>query len=234
MTPQSDEAAADAPESDEPKPEADKTESDEPETLGKVIYPFTASGNEQPPTQETILITSATFGPMNPTASFEDTDVLVENGKIKKIGKGLKAGGGKTIDGTGKHLTAGIIDEHSHIALSSVNDVATNSGMVRMGDVVDSEDINIYRQLAGGVTAAQLLHGSANPVGGQSALIKMRWGSSPEECRSKAPIPSSNSRWVRTSKDRRSQNSIRYPQTRMGVEQVYRTRLPTPWPTKNK
>ena len=70
------------------------------------------------------------------------------------------------IDGTGKHLTSGVIDEHSHIALTSINDIATNSSMVRMKDVVDSDDINIYRQLAGGVTAAQLLHGSANPIWG--------------------------------------------------------------------
>jgi imidazolonepropionase-like amidohydrolase len=75
------------------------------------------------------------------------------------------------------HLTPGIIDEHSHIALFSVNEGAeSSSAEVRMGDVINPEDINIYRQLSGGVTTAQLLHGSANPIGGQSCIIKLRWG----------------------------------------------------------
>ena len=82
------------------------------------------------------------------------------------------------IDATGKHLTTGIIDEHSHIAISrGVNEGSSAiSSEVRIGDVLNPDDINIYRDLAGGVTTAQLLHGSANPIGGQSALIKMRWG----------------------------------------------------------
>ena len=107
--------------------------------------------------------------------------VLVKNGKILQIGKNIPAQG-KVIDATGKHLTAGIIDEHSHIALKSVNEGGQNStAEVRMSDVVDSKHMGIYRDLAGGVTSAQLLHGSANPIGGQSAIIKMKWGAPAEE-----------------------------------------------------
>ena len=69
-----------------------------------------------------------------------------------------------------------------HIALSGVNEGSqSNTAEVRMKDVINSEDVNIYRQLAGGVTTSQLLHGSANAIGGQSAIVKFRWGSSPEE-----------------------------------------------------
>ncbi|MDP1744449.1 MAG: amidohydrolase family protein, partial [Bacteroidota bacterium] len=131
----------------------------------------------------------------------------------------------KIIDGTGKHLTAGIIDEHSHIAISNgVNEGAqASSAEVRIGDVVNSEDINIYRQLAGGVTTSQLLHGSANPIGGQSVVIKLRWGKSPEEMKfAKADgfIKFALGENVKQS-NWGDFNTIRFPQSRMGVEQVY-------------
>jgi imidazolonepropionase-like amidohydrolase len=91
--------------------------------------------------------------------------------------------GARVIDAKGKHVTAGIIDEHSHIAISKgVNEGGQAiSAEVSIGHVVNPKDINIYRQLSGGVTASQLLHGSANPVGGQSALIKLKWGFTAEE-----------------------------------------------------
>jgi imidazolonepropionase-like amidohydrolase len=129
------------------------------------------------------------------------------------------------IDGTGKHLTAGIIDEHSHIAVArSVNEgTQESSAEVRIGDALDSEDIDIYRQLAGGVTSSQLLHGSANPIGGQSQLIKLRWGYGPEELKF--------ANWPGYIKFALGENvkqanwgdnfRTRYPQSRMGVEQVY-------------
>ncbi len=144
-----------------------------------MVYPFVAYGNEQPPTAGTYLIKGATVWTNEADGILENADVLVADGKIAQVGTDLSDRNATVIDGSGKHLTSGIIDEHSHIALASVNDIATNSAMVRMNDVVDSEDINIYRQLAGGVTAAQLLHGSANPIGGQSALVKLRWGATP-------------------------------------------------------
>ena len=208
------------------KKDTDKAKSDDKDEpkedkLGAVVYPFVAYGNSSLPSQETLLITNATVWTNESDGILKDTDVLIQNGKITKIGKGLTAKGAKTIDGTGKHLTSGIIDEHSHIALRSVNDVATNSSLVRMEDVVDSEDINIYRQLSGGVTAAQLLHGSANPVGGQSAIVKLRWGSSPNQMLINGADPFIKFALGENVKRSRSNNSVRYPLTRMGVEQVY-------------
>jgi len=206
---------------EEKKEEDKETSKEKNDKLGDVIYPFVAFGSAVIPAQETILITNATVWTNESDGILQNTDVLIQNGKISKIGKGLSSSGAKVIDGTGKHLSAGIIDEHSHIALKGINDVATNSSMVRMEDVVNSEDINIYRQLSGGVTASQLLHGSANPVGGQSAIVKLRWGASPEEMLIKAADPFIKFALGENVKRSSNSNSIRYPQSRMGVEQVY-------------
>ena len=102
---------------------------------------------------------------------------LLKDGKISKIGKNLRARRATVIDGTGKHLTAGIVDEHSHIAASAINEAGHNSSAeVTIEDVVDPTDINIYRNISGGTTSIQILHGSANPIGGQSAILKLKWG----------------------------------------------------------
>jgi len=187
---------------------------------GPVIYPFAAYGRETIPQQQDMVIRNATVW-TNEDAGVVITDVLVRNGKIAAVGPDLAAGGVLEVDGSGKHLTPGIIDEHSHIALFNINERATNSGAVRMPDVVNSENINIYRNLAGGVVAAQLLHGSANPIGGQSALIKMRWGLPPEGL-----LIEDSPKFIKFALGenvKRSTNpaSVRYPQTRMGVEQVF-------------
>src|SRR5690606_444520 len=187
----------------------------------KILYPFSPYGNEQLPVQQDILIKNATVWTNEKDGRLEHTDVLLKGGKIAQIGKELNAPGARIIDGTGKHLTPGIIDEHTHIALFSINEVATNSSMVRMRDVVDSEDVNIYRNLAGGVVAAQQLHGSANPIGGQSSLITLRWGLPPEQLQiADAPL---FIKFALGENVKRSTNpvSVRYPQTRMGVEQVF-------------
>ena len=132
--------------------------------MGRLIYPFVAYGMEARPKSEPILFTNATVWTNEADGILQNTDVLVQDGKIALVGRNLKVKRARGVDATGKHLTSGIIDEHSHLALRGTNDTATNSSMVRMKDVVNSEDINIYRNLAGGVVAAQLLHGSANPV----------------------------------------------------------------------
>ena len=199
----------------------DKKDKSKDTPVGAITYPFAPFGWSQRPSQELLLIKNATVWTNEAEGILTETDVLVKDGKIAEIGKNLSNPQARVIDGTGKHLTAGIVDEHSHIALDSVNDVATNSGMVRMSDVVDSEDVNIFRNLAGGVVAAQLLHGSANPIGGQSALIKMRWGATPEEMLIDGAdgfIKFALGENVKRSSNNRS---VRYPQTRMGVEQVY-------------
>lgn len=189
--------------------------------MGKVLYPFVSHGLASLPIAETLLIKNATVWTNEAEGVLENTDVLIRDGKIQEIGKGLSERGARVLDGTGKHLTPGIIDEHSHIALSAINELATNSAMVRMEDVIDSEDINIYRALAGGVVAVQLLHGSANPIGGQSAMIKLRWGESPENLKIRQAPSFIKFALGENVKRSGKANSGRYPQTRMGVEQVY-------------
>ena len=207
---------------DDKKPEEPKKSE-----LGKVIFPFLAHGNEQKLTQETVLFKNATVWTNEKDGILTNTDVLVKDGKISQIGKNLTlanaSAGGRTIDATNKHLTSGIIDEHSHIALSGVNEASQSvTAEVRMYDAVNSEDINIYRNLSGGVTAAQLLHGSANCIGGQSALIKLKWGENPEKMRITGAdgfIKFALGENVKQS-NWGDDNTIRFPQTRMGVEQV--------------
>ncbi len=194
--------------------------------IGEVIYPFTAFGRKERPAPQTFLIRNATVWTNEREGILQNTDVLISGGKIRRIGRNLPVQDDAiVIDGTGKHLTAGIIDEHSHIAISrGVNEgTQESSAEVRIGDVVDCEDVNIYRQLAGGVTSSHLLHGSANPIGGQTQLIKLRWGASPEEMKFAdwpGQIKFALGENVKQSNWGESQRT-RYPQTRMGVEQVY-------------
>lgn len=198
---------------------------EETPTLGKVTYPFVAFGNETAPTAKTYLIQNATVWTNEAEGIMRQADVLVRNGKIEKIGQNLQDRSATIINGEGKHLTSGIIDEHSHIAISrGVNEgTQASTAEVSIADVVNSEDINIYRQLSGGVTVSQLLHGSANPIGGQSAIVKLRWGKTPEEMKFVGADPFikfalgenvKQSNWG-------DNNRTRFPQTRMGVEQVF-------------
>ncbi len=196
--------------------------SEEAPQLGEIIYPFISYGSPQPPKQETLLFKNATVWTMEEDGVLANTDVLIQNGKIQKIGKNLSSKDARVIDATGKHLTPGIIDEHSHVAGAAINEGGVNnSSMVRMYDVVDSEDHEIYRALSGGVTAIQLLHGSANPVGGQSALLKLRWGKTPEEMRIEGADGFIKFALGENVKRQRNTDPVRYPRTRMGVEQVY-------------
>ena len=206
-------------------------------TLDDVIYPFTAYGQKKRDSTfmekfwnrwDAIIIKHATVWTNEAEGILKNKDVMITEGKIVRIGDNLSVPGtvkAKIIDGTGKHLTAGIIDEHSHIAIAqNVNEgTQASSAEVRVGDVIDCEDINIYRQLSGGVVASQLLHGSANPIGGQSAIVKLRWGKSPEEMKIKNAddfIKFALGENVKQS-NWGDFNSVRFPQTRMGVEQVY-------------
>ncbi|MDH4460583.1 MAG: amidohydrolase family protein [Flectobacillus sp.] len=191
--------------------------------MGKIVYPFNGYGSEEKPKAETMLVKNATVWTNEAAGIVQNTDVLIQNGKIVQVGKNLASTGAKVIDGTGKHLTNGIFDEHSHIALFAVNEGTQSvSAEVRMEDVVNSEDINIYRQLAGGVTSSQLLHGSANSIGGQSAIIKLKWGEAPDALK----IPNMDG-FIKFALGENVKQAnwgdrarVRFPQTRMGVEQV--------------
>ena len=187
---------------------------------GKIIYPFTAYGKAELPKQEDVLFKNATVWTSEKEGKLLNTDVLVQKGKIAKTGKNLTAPDGtKIIDATGMHLTPGIIDEHSHLALDATNEMGQAiTSEVRAADVVDPEDQTIYRQLGGGVTLSHTLHGSANPIGGQSVLIKERWGHSAEELKVENQVGFLKHALGENVK----RSTSRYPNTRMGVEQIIR------------
>jgi imidazolonepropionase-like amidohydrolase len=192
-----------------------------PLSLGKVTFPFDGYGLDELPKQETMLIKNATVWTNEKDGKLENTDVLVSNGKITKVGKNLSADGAKLIDGTGKHLTAGIIDEHSHIAAGSINEGGQSvTSEVRIGDNLNPEDINIYRQLSGGVTSSHILHGSANTIGGQTQMIKLRWGANDDDMKFKGWDGFIKFALGENVKRTTSPANNRFPDTRMGVEEV--------------
>lgn len=203
------------------KKKEDEEKKEAPEIVA-VTYPNIGYGYKSIPEKENLLFKNATVWTSEDAGVLENTDVLVKDGKISKIGKDLKARNAKVIDATGKYLTAGIIDEHSHIAGLTINEAGHNSSAeVKMEDVVDPEDRGIYDALAGGVTTLQLLHGSANPIGGQSAIMKLKWGES-----AKNMIYDNSPKFIKFALGENVKQSNwgsfnRFPQTRMGVEQVY-------------
>lgn len=157
-----------------------------------------------------------------------DGTVLVRDGKIAAVGRDVKIPGGmEIIDAAGGHLIPGIIDAHSHITIEgggNEGSLAVTS-MVRIGDVLNPDDIAIYRALAGGVTTVNVLHGSANPIGGQNQVIKLRWGGTAEDLKFKGAPP--GIKFALGENPKRSNFRIpgmprRYPQTRMGVMDVIR------------
>jgi imidazolonepropionase-like amidohydrolase len=192
-----------------------------PQHIGKVLYPFDGYGWDSLPTRHDLLIKNATVWTNEKEGHLENTDVLVKAGKIARIGKSLEAGNAQIIDGTGKYLAPGIIDEHSHIAAFSINEGAQSvTSEVRIADNLNPEDINIYRQLAGGVTTSHILHGSANTIGGQTQLIKLRWGVDDTALKFKNWDPFIKFALGENVKRTTSQNNNRFPDTRMGVEEV--------------
>ncbi len=201
-----------------------QTKSIEIPFVAPITYPNKAYGFTTKPKQETILFKNVTVWTNEKEGILKNTDVLIKDGIISKISNNINFKKAKIIDGTGKHLTSGIIDEHTHIALSSVNEAGQNStAEVSMEDALNFEDIRIYQSLAGGVTEAQLLHGSANPIGGKSVIIKLKWGESNVNLVDrKAPkfIKFALGENVKQSNWGERQ-TVRFPQTRMGVEQVY-------------
>ena len=161
--------------------------------------------------------------------TIENGSILIRNGKIAAVGKSgeVKASSNaKVIDATGMYVTPGFVDSHSHTALDSVNEGSLSvTAMVRMRDVLNDTDINIYRQLAGGMTTIHPLHGSANSIGGQCTMIKLKWGKSADEM-----FIADGPRTIKFAlgeNPKRSNFSLpgaprRFPATRMGVEETIR------------
>jgi imidazolonepropionase-like amidohydrolase len=155
-------------------------------------------------------------------------DILVQNGIINKIGQNIQAPENiTTIDATGKFVIPGIIDSHSHIGLSGTNESAeTISSEVKMGDVLNAEDISIYTAITGGVTMTHTMHGSGNPIGGENIVIKTKWGKTSEEmvvheaCRTLKFALGENPK--QSNRRQGEGTTLRYPQTRMGVNAIIR------------
>lgn len=175
-----------------------------------------------------ILIQNATV--LTVTKGTFQGSVLIRDGKIAEVGPNVMAPAGATIiDASGKYLMPGIIDCHSHIAADAINEGSVSvSSMVGMTDVLNPEDISIYRALAGGVTTANILHGSANSIGGKTIVVKLRWGKDANDMIFQGAIP--GIKFALGENPKRSGNpnpgrvtgNLRYPATRMGVEDVIR------------
>ncbi|MFQ5679041.1 MAG: amidohydrolase family protein [Gemmatimonadota bacterium] len=175
----------------------------------------------------TLVIRNATILTVT-NGRIDNGSILLRDGKIVRVGRNVNApAGARTIDAEGRYVTPGIIDAHSHIAADAINEgsVAVSS-MVRIQDVLDPTDINIYREAAGGVTTSHVMHGSANPIGGQNAIIKHRWGADAEGLRFRGAPPTI--KFALGENPKRSNfapprgTPRRYPATRMGVMDVIR------------
>ena len=180
----------------------------------------------KPAQPDVLVVRNATVWTQGSAGVLDASDVLIRAGRIAAIGRSLTVPArAQVVDASGKHLTPGLIDAHSHIAVNGgINEFSNSiSAEVRIADVLDPTDITIYRQLAGGLTVANVLHGSAHTIGGQSQVIKLRWGSDGAELAFDGARPSikfalgENPRGVNFSVSRN-----RYPATRMSVEQVLR------------
>ncbi|MCC6284791.1 MAG: amidohydrolase family protein [Phycisphaerales bacterium] len=204
-----------------------------PETYG---YPFGAYALVEPPAQESVLFTNVTLWTAGPAGIIKDGALLIGEGKVLYAGPGagmprVNTNTVRMVDGTGLHITPGIIDTHSHtggfrLGVNEAGQACTAE--VRIADAIDPGEMNFYRQLAGGVTTVQSLHGSANPMGGQAMTQKLRWGAiHPRDMHFEGAVPGikfalgenvKQSHWG-------EEFRIRYPQTRLGVETFMRDRF---------
>lgn len=212
-----------APFEEEPKEDSDENgeEKEEKERLRLAdIRPAMEYGRESIPDQpETVVVQNATIWTMGPQGVLEGADMIVTRGQVTEVGRNLSVpGNAVVIDANGKHVTPGMIDAHLHSGSDGVNEVGGSIvPEVRLGDVLNINNIWMYRQLAGGLTTAHVMHGSANPIGGQNQHVKMRWGSLSDDLKiDDAP---------RTVKFALGENpkrvgSNRYPETRMGTMEI--------------
>lgn len=150
--------------------------------------------------------------------------VVVRDGRIARVARetGIEAPEGVTvIDGAGMHLVPGVVDTHSHIAIErGINEGTVSiTADVTIEDVIDPDDIGIYRALAGGCTTIRLLHGSANAIGGRDAVIKLRWHEDADALRFDGA--EEGIKFALGENPKRVGGRGRFPASRMGVEAVY-------------
>ncbi|MGH9367709.1 MAG: amidohydrolase, partial [Thermoanaerobaculia bacterium] len=193
------------------------------------VRPFPAPDRGPAASPAAVVVRGATVWTQGPAGILEGADLLAAGGKITAVGKGLAAPAGAIeIDGRGRHLTPGLIDAHSHTAVDGqVNEfVRSVSAEVRVRDALDPFDVAIYRELAGGTTSASILHGSANAIGGQNAIVKWRWRGGPDDLLLTGAPEGIKFALGENPKQSNFQNPRpRYPATRMGVSNLIRERF---------
>jgi len=176
-----------------------------------------------------VVVRGATVWTQGPAGILEGADVLVVHGRIAAVGTGLAAPPGAfEVDGRGKHVTPGIIDAHSHSAMDDQTNESTHNvtAEVRVRDVLSPLDPAIYRELAGGTTVANVLHGSANSIGGQNQIVKWRWGGGPDDLIFVgAPAGIKFALGENPKQSNWTNPKPRYPATRMGVAESIRERF---------
>jgi N-acetylglucosamine-6-phosphate deacetylase len=220
---------------DAPDPKAERKEQKKPDVAGVLASiprtrPFGDLGVDTPFAPAAVLVEHATVWTAAKDGILQDADVLVRGGKIAAVGRGLRASipaadlaAVHVVDGTGLHVTPGLVDCHSHTGIDGgVNEWTQNvTAEVRIADAVNADDVDWYRQLAGGLTAANQLHGSANPIGGQNSVVKLRWGEQAAAFPVEGAIPGIKFALG----ENVTRSKTRYPSSRLGVETLIRDRF---------
>ena len=199
------------------RPEVPFTPLDLPHRYPSVDY-GPASIPEQP---ANLLVRNATIWTQGDEGIMENADMLITDGRIAAVGYNIDAPRrAEVIDAEGRHVTPGLIDPHIHSSITGgVNETGDAiTSETRIQDVMDANNVWIYRLLAGGTTTAKLFHGSANPIGGQDASIKMRWGHGPDELLIEDAFPGLKMALGENVK----RSAARYPSSRQGTEQIIR------------
>lgn len=206
---------------DAPARDQQQRQAGSPEYISELTFPNIGLGISEAPQQQNLIIKNATIWTSGDAGVLENADLIVRDGRIQRVGQDLSTPRGYLeIDGTGLHITPGIIDEHSHIAIARGVNEGTEAvtAETRIGDVVNPDDVHIYRSLAGGTTVAHLLHGSANPIGGIGQTIKLRWGENAEGLKfTETPPTIKMALGENVKQSNWGIHNHRYPQTRMGV-----------------
>ena len=196
--------------------------SEDPLAFIPMVTPLGEYGFEKSPVAQTVLVKNATIWTSGPAGTLKNADMLVVNGKIKAVGANLAniPPDALVIDAANKHVTPGLIDCHSHTGIEGGVNEGTNNDTAecRIGDCIEPDAVGWYRELAGGLTAANQLHGSANPIGGQNSVVKLKWSKSANDFRIEDAIP--GIKFALGENVTRPRG--RYPNTRMGVEALLR------------